>query len=152
MGKVAKLVEFSFMTRVIVDEDAEMGDVMELCKSKLKAKIDNDELLDNLSECYLDEECPYGDINGDIGVDKIHIAHRPERYDEINSLDLRSDLENNSIYDTYLLPQGDISPEGSGEEMYAIDCVVGGEIEVPIDSYLYSSRFEYEEDLKILGF
>lgn len=54
MGKVAKLVSFTFITRVVVDENASDEEIVALAKPKNKAKIDNDELFDNLEGIEID--------------------------------------------------------------------------------------------------
>lgn len=58
MGKVAKLVCVSLMTRVIVDENASEADILELAGVKLAEKIQN-ELTENLESIEDDIECPY---------------------------------------------------------------------------------------------
>ena len=80
---------------------------------------------------------------------RIHINTEIGNYDKINNLNLRSDLENNNIFDCYLEPQGSISADGI-EESYAIDCFNGEGSST--ESYLYNSEFEYMQDLVILGF
>jgi len=59
MKKVAKLVAVSFLTRVIVDENAEQEEILAEAKKKFQAKLDNNELSDNLEYIENDEECPY---------------------------------------------------------------------------------------------
>ncbi len=54
MGKVAKLVSFTFITRVVVDENASDEEIVALAKPKIRAKIDNDELFDNLEGIEID--------------------------------------------------------------------------------------------------
>lgn len=61
----------------------------------------------------------------------------------LNNLDLRSDIENNNIYDTKLIPQGYV-----GVGTWAIDCFTSDGMEVC--SYLYTSELEYNEDVEIL--
>ena len=58
MGKVAKLVCVSLMTRVIVDENASEADILELAGVKLAEKIQN-ELTEHLESIEDDIECPY---------------------------------------------------------------------------------------------
>ena len=58
MGKVAKLVSVSLMTRVIVDEDASESEILELAGIKLAEKIQN-ELTEHLEDIEDDIECPY---------------------------------------------------------------------------------------------
>jgi len=69
MSKVAKLVCFSLMTRVIVDEDATDDDIIKACYPRIQAKIDNRELGDNLEEIDDDEECPAGTFDDDIKLE-----------------------------------------------------------------------------------
>ena len=74
--------------------------------------------------------------------------------DEINSLDLRTDLENDNISNCILIPQGYVGNRPStfiGEhedDSWAID-VMGEEGEC-FTSYLYTSEFEYKEDVKLI--
>ena len=58
MGKVAKLVSVSLMTRVIVDENASEADILELAGVKLAEKIQN-ELSEHIEGIDDDDECPY---------------------------------------------------------------------------------------------
>jgi hypothetical protein len=58
MGKVAKLVCVSLMTRVIVDENASEVDILELAGIKLAEKIQH-ELTEHLESIEDDIECPY---------------------------------------------------------------------------------------------
>tara|TARA_R110000787_G_scaffold220447_2_gene329202 strand:+ start:498 stop:1010 length:513 start_codon:yes stop_codon:yes gene_type:complete len=57
--KVAKLVYYSFMTRVIVDEDATESQIVLASKKNMIAKV-NTELGENLEEIRSDDECPIG--------------------------------------------------------------------------------------------
>jgi hypothetical protein len=58
MGKVAKLVYVSLVTRVVVDENASEADILELAGVKLAEKIQN-ELTEHLESIEDDIECPY---------------------------------------------------------------------------------------------
>ena len=58
MGKVAKLVCVSLMTRVIVDENASETEILELAGIKLAEKIQH-ELTEHLEVIEVDIECPY---------------------------------------------------------------------------------------------
>lgn len=71
-------------------------------------------------------------------------------YSNINHLDLRSDIENANIYGTKLIPQGYVGNKllHFEDASWAIDCYTDDCMEV--ESYLYSSEHEYNEDLKIL--
>ena len=58
--KKAIIVEYNFMTRIIVEEGQEtFNNLVALSKQKIQDKLDNNELGDNLSEWYDDEEMPY---------------------------------------------------------------------------------------------
>lgn len=59
MKKVAKLVTVSFITRVVVDEDATNEEILETAKPNYIEKLNNNELLDNLDRIEDDTECPY---------------------------------------------------------------------------------------------
>lgn len=65
MKKVARLVEFSLMTRIIVDENATEDQIIKASYKGIQDKIDNRELGDNLVENELDEECPFGTFDTD---------------------------------------------------------------------------------------
>ena len=75
-------------------------------------------------------------------------------YGNINNLDLRSDIENANIYGTKLVPQGYVGNRPTDfigeheDDTWAIDCYTSDGMEV--ESYLYTSEFEYNEDIKIL--
>lgn len=56
--KVAKLVLWSPMTRVVVDEDATYDEIVEAARGKFKGKLDW-EYEANIEEVLDDEECPY---------------------------------------------------------------------------------------------
>lgn len=58
MGKVAKLVTVSLMTRVIVDEGATEAEIIEKASIKLAEKIQN-ELSEHIESVDDDNECPY---------------------------------------------------------------------------------------------
>ncbi len=58
MAKVAKLVHYSFVTRVIVDETATDEEIIEASKNNMCIKIPN-ELGANLQDIDDDEDCPY---------------------------------------------------------------------------------------------
>lgn len=59
MGKVAKLVVTTFITRVVVDENVSLEEIAELIKPKLLDKINNNEVAENIETMLPDEECPY---------------------------------------------------------------------------------------------
>ena len=64
--KVAKLVAISLMTRVIVDEDATDEQIVQEAKKNFQAKLDNNELMDNLESIENDEEIPFGEGHLDV--------------------------------------------------------------------------------------
>lgn len=59
MGKVAKLVVTTFITRVVMDENTSLEEIAELVKPKLLDKINNNEVAENIETILPDEECPY---------------------------------------------------------------------------------------------
>ncbi len=65
MAKVAKLVMVSLLTRVIVDENATDEQIVAQAKSGFQAKLDNNELMDNLESIEDDKEVPYGEAPSD---------------------------------------------------------------------------------------
>lgn len=57
--KKAIIVEYNFMTRIVIDEDKENLDtIVKLSKDKILEKVEN-ELAENLSKWYDDEEMSY---------------------------------------------------------------------------------------------
>lgn len=64
MAKVAKLVYYSFVVRVLVDENATDGEIVDASKPKLQEVINND-LHENLEDIVDDEEMPFGDSPND---------------------------------------------------------------------------------------
>lgn len=57
--KKAFIVEYNFMTRIVIDEkDENLEYIVNATKQKMIDKVKN-ELSENLSEWYLDTECPY---------------------------------------------------------------------------------------------
>jgi len=66
MKKVAKLVSFTLTTRVIVDEDSTEKQIISSCYPKIREKIKNLELDDNLDVIMDDEECPCGTFDTDV--------------------------------------------------------------------------------------
>lgn len=62
---VAKLVYFSFVTRVVVPEDWDDENTAEAAKGGLLAKINNDELYENLEKIIDDIEFPASKENGE---------------------------------------------------------------------------------------
>ncbi len=66
--KVAKLVMFSLMTRVLVDENATDDEIIAASYAGIQDKIDNRELGDNLESIEDDEECPCGTFDSDENI------------------------------------------------------------------------------------
>jgi len=62
MSKIAKLVIVSLVTRVIIDKNATPEEVVAKAKQGFQAKLDNNELMDNLEEIREDVEIPFGTI------------------------------------------------------------------------------------------
>jgi hypothetical protein len=58
MGKVAKLVSVTLITRVVVDESATEQDILELAIPKLSEKL-MDEPFEHIEDIEDDIECPY---------------------------------------------------------------------------------------------
>lgn len=57
--KKAIIVEYNFMTRIVIDEkDENLEYIVNATKQKILDKVNN-ELSEHLSEWYLDTECPY---------------------------------------------------------------------------------------------
>lgn len=63
--KVAKLVHLSLITRVVVDEDASDEEIINSCYPNIQAKIDNNELGENVEDIRNDTECPAGSFKFD---------------------------------------------------------------------------------------
>lgn len=81
MKKVARLVEFSLRTRVIVDENATDDEIIRASYKGIQDKITNEELGDNLVEAELDEECPFGTFDVDEpSIDKVILNVAEKQY------------------------------------------------------------------------
>ena len=65
MARVAKIVIFTLMTRVIVEDTDSEEKLIELAKENILVKIHNDELGENLETHFDDEECPFGTFETD---------------------------------------------------------------------------------------
>ncbi len=65
MTKVAKLVYVSFITRVVVDENATDDQIIEAAKPNLYEKV-RLETGENLEKIEDDTECPYGIFNSEV--------------------------------------------------------------------------------------
>ena len=81
MKKVARLVEFSLRTRVVVDENATEFEIIRASYKGIQDKITNEELGDNLVECDLDDECPFGTFDSDDpSIDKVILNVEEKQY------------------------------------------------------------------------
>ena len=56
--KVAKLVYFSLLARVVVDEDASEEEIVAVAKPRIIHSINNNELGENVEKIVEDLECP----------------------------------------------------------------------------------------------
>ena len=77
MGKVAKIVTVSLMTRVVVDENATVDEIMDVARPKFIEKIKH-EALENLEEIVDDTECPFGTFY----IDDVEKFYQPKINDE----------------------------------------------------------------------
>jgi hypothetical protein len=66
--KVAKLVAVSFVTRVIVDEDATEEQILDAARPNFEIKVVS-ELGENLDDIIDDTEVPYGSLPRDFHPD-----------------------------------------------------------------------------------
>jgi len=76
MTKVAKLVYVSFITRVVVDENATDDQIIEAAKPNLYEKV-RLETYDNLEKIEDDTECPFGTFN-----EEVETFYQPETNEE----------------------------------------------------------------------
>jgi len=142
---VAQLIDFSLRTRVVVNANATDEEIVKVARPKIFDKV-RIELGENLDEVSPDLECPYGTFDDD--TDKSILASSIKNYDSINSLDLRSFIE--SERDTKSKEKVEFIYCGKleeGQDSWAID--VSREDDV-FDTFLYSSEYEYNQDVKIL--
>lgn len=70
-----------------------------------------------------------------------------EIVNKVNHLELRSDLENDNIFDTYLQACGKTH---NSPEVFTISCITVKDDEW-ITDYHYDSKTEYEQDVKLLN-
>lgn len=64
MAKKALLVSVNFITRVVVDE-ANEDELLNQVSNNLIAKIQNNEVSENIDNIKEDTECPYGSLDCD---------------------------------------------------------------------------------------
>ena len=80
MSKVAKLVYYSFATRVVVDESSTEEDIIRASKRKILEKVQT-ELGENLEEIIDDEECPIGTFETDLpSIDRVILNVQEQQY------------------------------------------------------------------------
>lgn len=85
----------------------------------------------------------------DIGIE-VGFVERKIEHDRINNLELRSDLENDNIKSTdRFIARGFIGNKISKDDNWAID-VETEDGDLFESYYLYTSEFEYRQDLKTL--
>lgn len=69
MAKKAFLVVTTFMSRIVVDEDLENEDnyseLVSQTEERILEKIRNGETSENIEEVFLDEDVPYGTLEGE---------------------------------------------------------------------------------------
>tara|TARA_R110000851_G_scaffold196444_3_gene347413 strand:+ start:12864 stop:13421 length:558 start_codon:yes stop_codon:yes gene_type:complete len=102
---------------------------------------------------FLDEYFKLGETRPEL---EINASDLPESIaDKVNSLDLRSDIENGNILDCVLRFSGyvgnrpsDCEDEEHEDDTWAIDVL--NEDGEPVESYLYSSEYEYNQDYDLL--
>lgn len=56
--QVAKLVYFSLLVRVVVDEDATEEEIIAMAEPRIRDKVEGGELGENLEKIVEDLECP----------------------------------------------------------------------------------------------
>ena len=122
MAKVAKLVCFSLMTRVIVDENATDEEIVAAARPRIQARINNDELGENLESVEDDEELPYGEAFEDHKECPVCNRHntRPD-YDNPDSMRCCEDCGCDYVVDgmeIVLDPRDELSPEEIKEKGY----------------------------------
>jgi hypothetical protein len=80
MSKVAKLVYYSFATRVVVDETSTDDDIIVASKRMMLEKVKS-ELGENLEEIIDDEECPVGTFDTDLpSIDRVILNPQEQQY------------------------------------------------------------------------
>lgn len=69
MSKIAKLVTFEIITRVVIDETRDPDKDIELVYQEARKNILSDPdghiCMDNMTRFYNDTECPYGTFDGE---------------------------------------------------------------------------------------
>jgi len=151
MKTVAKLVEFSLMARVVVEEGATQDEIIKASYKKIQDKIDNEELGDNLVECDDDLECPSGTFESDNpSIDKVILNVEEKQYVVIGKgLPIQvkkfTDFSDwDSVNDTNGEPVFDVQmdeDEDMGKTIYIFQYV---NLEWDIKEKLYRTGLDYE--------
>ena len=132
MSKVAKLVYYSFATRVVVDESSTEDAIIRESKRKILEKAQT-ELGENLEEIIDDEECPIGTFETDLpSIDRVILNTSEKQYvvmgkgipTQVRKFDSYSDWD--SVQDLNGEPVFDIqidSDEDMGKTIYQFQYV-----------------------------
>jgi hypothetical protein len=89
MKKVAKLVLWSPMTRVVVNEDTSYEEIIEAAKSKFKVILEND-YTENIEDVIDDLECPAKDEEVLDNLPTSFVLTRDDLKDEYADIDINS--------------------------------------------------------------
>jgi hypothetical protein len=132
MSKVAKLVYYSFATRVVVDESSTEDDIIRESKRKILEKAQT-ELGENLEEIIDDEECPIGTFETDLpSIDRVilnvqeqqyivigkGLAVQVRKFDNFSDWDSVQDLNGEPVFDIQI-----DSDEDMGKTIYQFQYV-----------------------------
>lgn len=127
----------------------ELFDDIKLPEGKTQSFIDYREQIYNKYAPHIAEE-----VEEEFETDFMFFKYIQQ--DAINHLDLRTDIENLNIVNCRLKVVGYVGNRpanvlGSGHEgdKWAIECI--SEVGAETTSYIYTSKFEYNEDLKTLN-
>lgn len=120
--KVAKLVYYSFVTRVVVDETSSEDDIIVASKRMMLEKVKSD-LGENLEEIVDDEECPIGTFDTDLpSIDRVILNVLEQQYVvigkglpvQVRKFDGFSDWD--SVQDNDGVPVFDVQIDDDGDE------------------------------------
>ena len=132
MSKVAKLVYYSFVTRVVVDESATEQDIITESKRRILYKAQT-ELGENLEQIIDDEECPIGTFETDLpSIDRVILNVQEQQYivigkglpvqvrkfDNFSDWDSVQDLNGEPVFDVQI-----DSDEDMGKTIYQFQYV-----------------------------
>jgi hypothetical protein len=116
MKKVAKLVYYSFVTRVVVEKGASDDDIIRASKKSMLDRVQND-LGENLEEIENDEECPCGTFATDEPtIDRVILSEHEKQYivigkglpvqvvsfHDFSDWDSVNDLDGNAVFDVQI--------------------------------------------------